>query len=82
MKHYNSNCQPKGVEIFENWKLTDAEKENPIIVLESFSNYFEPKSKLKLPPCSLSTTKNAKNNKEKIASFLIRLSQANAILDQ
>ena len=39
---------PKGVEILDNGKITEEEKDNPTTVWALFSNYFEPKSNYRL----------------------------------
>ena len=62
---------PKGVEIFDNWKITEEEKGNPTTVWASFSNYFEPKSNYRLVRFQLRDIHQ--NTNEKIDSFLTRL---------
>ena len=59
---------PKGVEIFDNWKITEEEKDNPTTVWASFSNYFEPKSNYRLARFQLRDMRQ--NTNEKIDSFL------------
>ena len=62
---------PKGVEIFDNWKITEEEKDNPTTEWASFSNYFEPKSNYRLARFQLRDMRQ--NTNEKIDSFLTRL---------
>ena len=62
---------PKGVKLFDNWKITEEEKHNPTTVWVSFSNYFEPTLIYRLARFLLRDMRQ--NTNEKINSFLTRL---------
>lgn len=63
---------PRGVEIYDNWKhLTEAKKQQPKEVWESFATYFEPKSNYRLARFQLRDMKQQEG--ESADEFLTRL---------